>query len=336
MNTDDEDQPKLPTDASGDETPRRSPSGRFSLDSSARERLESDTADIPKSIRNRFQNLDFEDVPGARPARPGRPIPAPAPTPAPIPRRDSLAPAARQPEQRRVSRPREDSFVPPIAEGVHSRRAAPQHVIEPRVGWMPPSGQQRPPQRRSGEGRLHISSADAVTPAMRRLPPPEPSESAGQAPSRRTPGITFEEIIVGAGRRPPAPLPFEEDRRGQLRPSAAQSPERGAEQPWPQERSGGSPVTLSGQAARRIRLMAHQAGVPGAGLRLLVPRGGSQTDCEFVFEAVAEPDDVVVLEQGVHIYLDPVAFDTLRGVHITFDTVPGFSGFGIGRRRGDS
>ena len=73
-------------------------------------------------------------------------------------------------------------------------------------------------------------------------------------------------------------------------------------------------MSLTEEAARRIRLMAHHAGVPGAGLRLIVGASRRLEDCDFVFEAVAEPDDVVILDRGVHIYLDPVAFDIMRGV----------------------
>ena len=77
--------------------------------------------------------------------------------------------------------------------------------------------------------------------------------------------------------------------------------------------------------------MAHHAGVPGAGLRLLAGPSGRRDDCDFAFEAVAAPDDVVIREQGVHIYLDPHAFNVMRGVHISYDDLPGLSGFRIAR-----
>jgi len=148
-----------------------------------------------------------------------------------------------------------------------------------------------------------------------------------QAP-RRGAGVIIEEITIrrGAPRSLPAAL------GPATAPGVHRAPAPPPQEPgWPTRRRGGSPITLTVEAARQIRLMAHHAGVPGAGLRLLVGRSARPEDCDFVFEAVAEPDDVVIREQGVHIYLDPHAFNVLRGLHIAYDDLPGLAGFRVAR-----
>ena len=62
------------------------------------------------------------------------------------------------------------------------------------------------------------------------------------------------------------------------------------------------------------------------------PYTGDCSDCDFAFESLAEPDDVVVETQGVQLYLDPMAFAALDGMHITFEDLPGAGGFRIYRR----
>lgn len=102
--------------------------------------------------------------------------------------------------------------------------------------------------------------------------------------------------------------------------------------PSARQRGPDSPITLSAEAAQQIRLMAHRAGVPGAGVRLIAS-GRDLQDTDFAFESLAEPDDVVLSSEGIQLYLDPLSFATLEGVHITWDDLPGLNAFQIARYR---
>lgn len=67
-------------------------------------------------------------------------------------------------------------------------------------------------------------------------------------------------------------------------------------------------------AARQVAEIARREGQPGAGLRVAVDAGGcSGFQYKFGLEAAAQPDDLVVEQDGVRVFVDPVSLDLLDG-----------------------
>jgi iron-sulfur cluster assembly accessory protein len=68
------------------------------------------------------------------------------------------------------------------------------------------------------------------------------------------------------------------------------------------------------RAAARIAAIAAQEGRPKAGLRVSVNAGGcSGFQYGFTLEDAAQPDDLVVEQDGVRVLVDPVSMDLLAG-----------------------
>ncbi len=68
------------------------------------------------------------------------------------------------------------------------------------------------------------------------------------------------------------------------------------------------------RAAQEIAAIAARQGKPGHGLRVSVSAGGcSGFQYGFDLEDTAAGDDLVVVQDGVAVYLDPVSLDLLAG-----------------------
>lgn len=71
------------------------------------------------------------------------------------------------------------------------------------------------------------------------------------------------------------------------------------------------------RAAARIAAIAVQEGRPGAGLRVSVSAGGcSGFQYGFALEDGAAEDDLVVEQDGVRVFVDPVSLDLLAGAEL--------------------
>lgn len=84
-----------------------------------------------------------------------------------------------------------------------------------------------------------------------------------------------------------------------------------------------APITISPLAAREIRLMAHQAGVLGQGLRIMTSGPGGPENCEFAFETEPSEDDEVFMTQDVLVYVDRETLAVLEGCRITCEHLRG-------------
>jgi iron-sulfur cluster assembly accessory protein len=71
------------------------------------------------------------------------------------------------------------------------------------------------------------------------------------------------------------------------------------------------------RAAAEVAAIAAREGRPGAGLRVSVDAGGcSGFQYRFELEDAAGPDDLVVRQDGVPVFVDPVSLDLLAGAEL--------------------
>jgi iron-sulfur cluster assembly accessory protein len=74
------------------------------------------------------------------------------------------------------------------------------------------------------------------------------------------------------------------------------------------------------RAAAEIAAIAAREGQPGAGLRVAVDAGGcSGFQYRFALEAAAQPDDLVVEQDGVRVFVDAVSLDLLAGSELEWN-----------------
>ncbi len=117
-------------------------------------------------------------------------------------------------------------------------------------------------------------------------------------------------------RRTPGPMPMPRvEPPPPSRPAGYSHPRNSDQTP--------APITISPLAAREIRLMAHQAGVLGQGLRIMTSGPGGPENCEFAFEPEPTPDDEVFVTQDVLVYVDRETLASLRGCRITCEHLRG-------------
>jgi len=92
-----------------------------------------------------------------------------------------------------------------------------------------------------------------------------------------------------------------------------------------------TPIELTPMAARQVKLMAWEAGLPGSGLRILTSftPGLGGPECDFAFDDNVQPDDVVFLAHGVRVIVDSTSLQHLRGRRISWHDVPGSEGFAV-------
>jgi len=270
-----------------------------------------------RKILKRFANLDIDGV-----TRPPKPAPKREPA-RPEARRPSASPqrnSASAPERRPALSEERPMPAPP--------RAAPQQA--------PP----RPPARGGmmtveavrldvgGGGRAEvIEIPPGATPGVLTVEfTPAPRRAAVAEPAPAWPPTP-----VAPVRRAPVPDGPELDAlpRRYAPPEAAPRRTVQAGSAWSAPQAEAPPITLTELAARQIRLMAWQHGVPGAGLRILTSGPGGPEHCDFAFESEPEEGDVVFLSQGVRIFVDRASLRTLRGLRVTYQDLPGASGFGL-------
>lgn len=75
-----------------------------------------------------------------------------------------------------------------------------------------------------------------------------------------------------------------------------------------------APMTLSANAARRIRFLMEQENQPGAAVRVAVTGGGcAGFQYGFDFDAAVAEDDFVFERDGARIVVDPLSLSFLQG-----------------------
>ena len=87
-------------------------------------------------------------------------------------------------------------------------------------------------------------------------------------------------------------------------------------------------ITLTEHAVQELKaLLARKGAAPESGLRLGVQRGGCAGLQYTMQVADREPDDVVIEQDGVSVFLAPDSLDYLRGCHIDYSSDLSDSGF---------
>ncbi|MFO0744685.1 MAG: hypothetical protein U1F43_03290 [Myxococcota bacterium] len=154
-------------------------------------------------------------------------------------------------------------------------------------------------------------------PGLRPMPAPRRYEPL-DLPETRTPGVVVMEVDLTAEARTRAR--DVDDGLGAYAPRQLARAERAP-----------APIELTPMAARAVKLMAWEAGLPGSGLRILTSwtPGLGGPECDFAFDDDVQPDDVVFLEQGVRVIVDRASLEHLRGRRITWHDVPGREGFAV-------
>lgn len=262
-----------------------------------------------RPVLKRFANLEMDGDPprDTKPARPEaakaatrRAAPANAATRAP--ESDDIAAARRLAASLTANaRTSRASTTPQArreerAEQIRSRRMAPEASAP-----MP-----RGPETRT----LRLEVGQRAEPAAtRRYEPIEIPEGA-------TPGVMTIEIDVRPTRTRDV-----DDGLGMYAP---RTPTARAEAAPP-------PIDLTPMAARQVKLMAWEAGLPGSGLRILTSftPGLGGPECDFALDDSVQPDDVVFLAHGVRVIVDSTSLEHLRGRRISWHDVPGSEGFAI-------
>jgi iron-sulfur cluster assembly accessory protein len=78
-------------------------------------------------------------------------------------------------------------------------------------------------------------------------------------------------------------------------------------------------LALTDSAVERMRQALAQAGVTVSGIRLTVAGGGCKGfQYSLTLEEVARPDDVVIVQDGVTAFLDPVSARHLHGTRLDY------------------
>ena len=89
-------------------------------------------------------------------------------------------------------------------------------------------------------------------------------------------------------------------------------------------------ITLTATAVQELRaLLAAKQATESAGLRLGVQKGGCAGLQYTMQVGESEPDDTVVDQDGVRVFLSPDSLEHLKGCHIDFSTDLNDSGFKI-------
>lgn len=299
----------------------------------------------------RFQRLEMDgDPPPARPARPPKaraPAPAaprvaaPAAEPADIVEarrlaadlttnaRESLAqtgPVARRTARAAELRAARETWPAPSAPGTPRPAAPPEPWVELRaerradIRTEPARGRANPNAfvagSRGGAPARTFRFEVGQLPTMIVDPAPrarEPLDLPGV-----TPGVVVMEVDLGR--------PRERARDADDAPGVWAAP------PSRAQRGGvAAAIELTPFAARQVKLMAWEAGMPGSGLRILTSftPGLGLPECDFAFDDDVQDDDVVFYQHGVRLIVDRASLGHLRGRRITWHDVPGSEGFGI-------
>lgn len=206
------------------------------------------------------------------------------------------------------------------------------------------------------------ASREATSPQARRSERAEQISSRRMAPqpSAPMPRMTMEEVVISGRAAGGQSFRFEVGQPPQMtidaaeRADVARAMEYRAEPPrmrfevpaaatpgvitmevdierqrWARSERAPSPIELTPMAARQVKLMAWEAGMPGSGLRILTSYtpglGGPEID--FAFDDDVQGDDVVFLEHGVRVIVDRTSLGHLRGRRILWHDVPGAEGF---------
>ncbi|PIE16188.1 MAG: hypothetical protein CSA66_07725 [Proteobacteria bacterium] len=269
-------------------------------------------------ILKRFANLDIDGV--QRPPRPKRRDPGAAAAAAAAPKRIRRGPAV--PEGRRLAP--EESPTPPWPDTPGA--APPPHRPNPRMtvtrsGWV--GSPRRAPEQPAPRG---------VNPMRFEAPPGSvPGVITVEMDLRGSPQAAAARALPPIYNRlePPPPTGGWDPAAHQAALAAAPppGPRRAHNRPPPLRDSPQGPIELTEIAARQLRLMAWRHGVVGAALRVL---SSGADGWDFAFEQEPEPGDVVLVSQGIRLFVDERTLETLRGTRITYQDLPGISGFRIG------
>ncbi|MFT7579265.1 MAG: Fe-S cluster assembly iron-binding protein IscA [Myxococcota bacterium] len=274
-----------------------------------------------KTVLKRFANLDIDGVDKPKRARPKRP---PAEPPTGLATRSSQAPAPRRRPGRATPQPQQPRPAAPYRETIMASPRASDPAPRRRIDSLPQSVRnraqsirERGPIDRGQPLEVPLGGGRIMTVEMNlRQPRPEPAH----APVPMIPGAATEEAFL-------ASLPMRLAAAAASTPTRAATPSRGtsvrsslrARAPRASVmNSPDAPVTITEMAARQLRLVAHQAGLGDAALRLLTSGSGGPAQCDFALEtAPPGPDDAVFLSQGIRLIVDHESLRSLEGTRIT-------------------
>jgi len=89
----------------------------------------------------------------------------------------------------------------------------------------------------------------------------------------------------------------------------------------------GASLTLTDKAAQKLKvLLSEQTGATGLRIQV-VPGGCSGYQYAFDFEEKSTPEDHVIEQKGIHVFIDPESMSMLQGV--TVDYLDGLHGSGF-------
>lgn len=89
-----------------------------------------------------------------------------------------------------------------------------------------------------------------------------------------------------------------------------------------------TPVSLSARAVEKVKETLAKEGISAGGLRVSVVGGGcSGFQYRLGVQAAAGPDDIIVAQDGVTLFIDPTSLDAIQGTLL--DYLDGLHGAGF-------